>query len=251
MLNGGLYERTHVLLGDDGVQALMDLKVLVVGLGGVGGYAAESLCRAGVGTLTIVDHDVVSISNKNRQILALDHVVGQSKVEVMRQRLIQINAECAIYALDGFLLPQDMKKLLNATLPEGQTYSYVVDCIDSIECKAALLEACLETHTKCVTSGGAGGRMDPSKITQTDINDVMGDAMMTRMRHEVRFPRGVIRCVWSTEEAPKALPPQKQESPESSRPRPINGTISYMPAIFGNWMASVVIRRSLAEREKK
>eukprot|EP00759_Apiculatamorpha_spiralis_P002846 PhF_6_TR11253/c0_g1_i2/m.18153/K22132/tcdA; tRNA threonylcarbamoyladenosine dehydratase len=240
-LNGGIYERTQVLVGDDGMRALANAAVLVVGLGGVGGYAAESLCRAGIGTITIADHDVVSVSNKNRQLLATDSTVGEGKVAVMKRRMMDINSACKVYAVEGFLLPQDMPRLVLNTLVADRRYDYVVDCIDSIECKAALLETCSTNGIKVVTSGGAGGRMDPLKIVITDICEVNGDALMSRMRHEVKFPRGTVQCVWSTEEPKKPLPPERQESGEG-RPRSINGTISYMPCLYGNIMASVVIR---------
>eukprot|EP00760_Papus_ankaliazontas_P010848 PhM_4_TR14537/c0_g2_i1/m.3088/K22132/tcdA; tRNA threonylcarbamoyladenosine dehydratase len=243
-VNGGMYERTHVLVGDAGIAAFRSYKVMVIGLGGVGAYAAEALCRAGIGSLTIVDHDVVSVSNKNRQLLALDSTVGESKVEMMRRRLMDINPSCRIYCIEGFLLPQDCERLLTTTLEGGQRYDYVVDAIDSLSCKMTLLETCVQLRLPVVTSGGAGGRVDPTKITITDVLDVNGDALMARIRHELKFPREAITCVWSTEVPAEPLAPQRQESAEG-RARAVNGTISYMPCLFGNFLASVVIRAAL------
>ncbi|KAH9597128.1 THIF-type NAD/FAD binding fold [Trypanosoma melophagium] len=249
MSNAALYERTHILVGDDGLRRLRAANIFLAGVGGVGGHCAESLVRGGVGRLTICDHDVVSNTNKNRQLVALDSTVGESKVAVLARRLHDINAHCRITALEALLLPEDVEDILTR-----QPYDYVVDCIDSVECKVALLAGAVRLGIRTYTSCGAGSRLDPARVNIGDLFATTNDALARCCRNELR-KRGVrpgsIVAVHSTETARKPLKPQRQES--GGRDRAINGTISYMPPLFGLWLAAAVIRHVLdpAQQDKE
>lgn len=235
---GALYERTAILVGDSGVERLRAAHVFLVGVGGVGGHCAEALVRAGVGAITICDHDVVSATNKNRQLIAMDSTVGKPKVEQLALRLQDINAQCIVTAMDAFISPEDIAALL-----ASRPFTHVVDCIDSVECKIALLEASVKLGYPTYSSGGAGGRLDPSLVKTGDLFDTENDALIRACRTELR-KRGVgwgyIRCVFSSEKARPPVEPVKQES--GGRDRGINGTVSYMPPMFGLHLAGLAVR---------
>lgn len=241
MLNTAIYERTQILVGDEGIKRLENTNVFLAGVGGVGGHCAEALVRAGIGSMTIVDHDVVSSTNKNRQLVALDSTIGKSKVEVLAKRLRDIHASCRIIAMDAFLLPEEV-----GTLLQRQKYDVVVDCIDSVDCKVALLAAAVEQKIPVYSSCGAGGRMDPSQIILTDLFDTENDGLARACRSQLR-KRGIgpgdITVVYSREKGIPPLEPQRQEA--GGRDRSLNGTISYMPPMFGLFLSSAVIRAVL------
>ncbi|EKF39400.1 ubiquitin-activating enzyme, putative [Trypanosoma cruzi marinkellei] len=241
MLNAAIYERTQILIGDEGVRKLQGVNVFLVGVGGVGGNCAEALVRSGVGRITLCDYDVVSASNKNRQIVALNSTIGKSKVEVLAQRLLDINTHCRVTALDTLLLPEDVDDILTR-----QRYDYVVDCIDSVECKVALLAASVRHGIQTFSSCGAGGRLDPSFVSIGDLFETENDALARRCRNELRkhgIGPGKILVVYSKEKARQPLEPQRQES--GGRDRSINGTISYMPPLFGLLLSAAVVQHAL------
>ena len=163
MTDAGWTSRTRLLLGDEAVDRFASSHVLVVGLGGVGSFAAEFIARAGVGRMTIVDGDVVDPSNRNRQLPALTSTEGRLKVEVMRERLRDVNPELAVVPMQSFVTPGSMDRLLAAS------YDYIVDAIDSLAPKVALLEQAHQRGFRIVSSMGAGGKMDPSMIRIADI----------------------------------------------------------------------------------
>ena len=238
MLNSALYERTQILIGDDGIRALQGTNVFLAGTGGVGGHCAEALVRAGVGSITIVDHDVVSSSNKNRQLIALDSTIGKSKVEELARRLRDINRHCCIVALDAFLTTEDMEEVLSR-----QRYDFVVDCIDSVECKVALLAAAVKLRLRVYASCGAGGRLDPALVKVGDLFETENDGLARACRAALRrrgIGAGDITVVHSVEKGIPPLEPQRQEA--GGRDRAMNGTISYMPPLFGLLLASAVLR---------
>lgn len=238
MLNTALYERTQILLGDAGIRSLQRTGVFLAGVGGVGGHCAEALVRAGIGRITIADHDVVSSTNKNRQLIALDSTIGKSKVEELAKRLRDINSACRIVALDAFLTSEDMEDVLTR-----QPYDFVVDCIDSVECKVALLETAVKLRLRVYSSGGAGGRLDPSLVRIGDLFETENDGLSRACRTELRkrgIGPGSIIVAHSTEKGLPPLQPQRQEA--GGRDRAVNGTISYMPPLFGLFLASAVIR---------
>ncbi|UQB41983.1 tRNA threonylcarbamoyladenosine dehydratase [Thiomicrospira microaerophila] len=236
LLNDPLYERSLLVFSEDSIQRLVDSHVLVAGIGGVGGFVAEALARAGVGHITLLDHDRVSASNKNRQIVALDSTLSRLKVDVMAERIGQINSNCKVTKLDKFMLPEDMPALVS------MGFNYIVDAIDSLNCKVSLVEQSFKQGIPVVSSMGAGRRIDPSKIQIADISQTFGCGLARAMRQRLRkngIKKG-IEVVFSSE-LPKA--PGPLEDIEGSRGRVVNGTASYMPGIFGLMIAGQVIQK--------
>lgn len=228
-------ERTELLLGTERLSSLRDANVLVVGLGGVGAYAAEMLVRAGVGHLTMVDGDVVEESNRNRQLPALTSTTGLPKTEILSKRFLDINPDLKLQALTEFLRDERTIELL-----ESQQYDYVVDCIDTLSPKVFLIYHAFQRGLKVVTSMGAGGKMDPSRIRIADISkshDCKLARMVRKRLHRLGIRKGV-KTVFSPEEVPAEVIRLEQGQNKNSTV----GTISYMPAIFGCFIASVVIR---------
>ncbi len=235
IFNDPLFERSLLVFEEEGILNLQDAHVLIAGIGGVGGFVAEALARAGVGSLTLLDHDRVGGSNKNRQIVALDSTIGLKKIEVMKDRILDINPECQLTLSDQFIRPDDMEKVL---LP---SYDFVVDAIDSLNCKVALVSTALNKGIPIVSSMGAGRRTDPSKIVIADISKTHGCGLARNMRQRLK-KRGIkkgLLTVFSTE-VPNA--PGPMEEIEGARGRVVNGTASYMPGIFGLMLAGKVIQ---------
>lgn len=234
------FERTQILLGDAGLECLASKHVVVAGLGGVGSYCAEALARAGIGRLTIIDHDVVAISNINRQLPALLSTVDQPKVELMAARIRDINPDCDLRILREFIVPENVAN----QIPEDA--DYVIDCIDSLNCKTALVEHCVKSGIPVASSMGAGNRLDPSRIKLADLSKTCGCPLAAMMRKRLKR-RGITKGVLTvfTDEPPR--PPRPPEPVSGrGRPRAVNGTISYMPPLFGLMLAGEVIRRLLA-----
>ncbi len=229
-----LFERTRILVGDAGIERLQRSHVLLCGLGGVGGYAAEALVRAGIGRLTVIDADVVAPSNLNRQLPATEGTIGQKKVALMERRLTAINSRCRLTALDRFLAPENIPQTLAEARPD-----WVLDAIDSLNCKVGLI---VEARgLPVVSSMGAGGRLSATGVRVDDLMDTHTCPLARTVRGRLRrrgVQRGVL-AVWSPE------PPMPHAPPEPvarGRPRVVNGTISYLPAIFGLTMAATVIQ---------
>lgn len=230
------YSRTALLLRPEGVQRLRDAHVLVVGLGGVGGYAAEQLCRAGVGRLTLVDADKVSESNINRQIIALHSTVGQSKVALFKQRMADINPDCIVDARETFLRDEEMIALL-----QEQHYDYVVDAIDTLSPKVFLLYHCVSMGLPVVSSMGSAGKVDATALHIADISKSHTcplAAMVRKRLHRMGITEG-IDVVFSTEKVAE----HSMVEEISENKRTTIGTISYIPPMFGCCCASVVIRK--------
>jgi len=235
------FTRTHILLGDEGLQRLKSKHIFVAGLGGVGSYCAEALARAGIGRLTLLDHDTVVASNINRQLPALLSTVGQSKAELMRARIADINPECEVAVLRTFLMIDNVNELV----PDDS--DYVMDCIDSLSCKVALVVESYKRGLKVASSMGAGNRRDPTRIRIADISktEMCPLARVMRKRlHREKVYKGVL-TVFSDEFPSDPLPPQPVDGP--GRPRAVNGTISYMPPLFGYMLAGAVINKLLEE----
>lgn len=229
-------ERTELLIGAEQIEKLKNSHVLICGLGGVGSFAAEFIARAGVGQMTIIDGDVFDITNINRQLPALRSTVGQSKADVLAARLLDINPELKLQVHNEFVLPDRIPSLMETNRPD-----YVMDCIDSITPKLAILRYCKRNKIKVISSMGAGGKMDPSKMKVADISGVynckMGAYIKKQLKKE-KINKG-IRAVFSTEI-------QKKESLKMTNganfKKSFYGTISYMPALFGLHAAAEVIK---------
>lgn len=230
-----LFERTALVFSESSMDSFINAHILVAGVGGVGGFVAESLARSGIGELTLIDHDTVSSSNKNRQIIALDSTKGFLKTEVMKQRILDINPECKVNLISEFVKADDMESLLTS-----QPFTYVVDAIDSLNCKVALVATAKQLGLPIVSSMGAGRRIDPSKIELADISKTYGCGLARQMRQRLkkqRISKGIM-TVFSSE-VPKEAGPM--EEIEGARGRVVNGTASYMPGIFGLMLAGYVI----------
>lgn len=231
--------RTQLLLGEEGVKKLASSHVLVVGLGGVGAYAAEQLARAGIGKMTIVDCDTVNVTNKNRQLLALDSTVGRPKVEVMAERIRDINPDVEVVALNQYLKDQSIIDLME------QPFDYIVDAIDTLAPKVFLLYYAVQNKQKIVSCMGSGGKLDPSMIQVADIAKSHNCRLAFYVRkrlHRLGIREG-ITVVFSPEKvADSAVSIEEQTENKIATV----GTISYMPAMFGCYCASHVIREILA-----
>lgn len=234
--------RTQLLLGDEVLTKLLSKNVLVVGLGGVGGICAEMIARSSIGKMTIVDGDTIDLSNCNRQIAALHSTEKMHKVEVMAQRIKDINPDIELTAINAFLKEEQIADLLNKN-----TFDYVVDCIDTLSSKVFLIKHAVDRKIPVVSSLGAGGKIDPSQIEVTDISKSYQCNLARYVRkhlHQFGIFEGV-KVVFSPEipDQSKVIVTEKAFPKKS-----IIGTISYMPAIFGCMVASVVIR-DLNEKE--
>lgn len=230
-------QRTELLLGSDGVATLSRSRVLVVGVGGVGAYAVEMLARAGVGKLDIVDGDNVGVTNVNRQLPALHSTVGQPKVEVMCRRIADINPEAEVKAINCFITEDSVRMLL-----DGGNYDFVVDAIDSVAPKVALIKHCLASGLRIISSMGAGGRIDASKVRYADLWETYNDglAKVVRTRLKAEGIRRKLPVVWSEEMPEKAA---VMLTDEIANKRSSYGTVSYLPAIFGCMLGAYVIRK--------
>ena len=234
-------ERTRLLLGDEGFEKLNSSHVLVVGLGGVGGYVAEQLTRAGIGELTIVDGDVVSQSNMNRQLLALQSTQGRPKAEVMAARLRDINPDIKLHVVNQFMKDQALIDLIS------QPYDFVVDAIDTVSPKVFLLYYAVQNNQRIVSCMGAGGKMHPDKIEIADIDKSHHCHLAFYIRkklHKLGIRTG-IKVVFSPEPVSKSAVIEEESQNKASNV----GTISYMPAAFGCFCTSVVINGLLEEPE--
>lgn len=232
--------RTELLLGKDQVNTLRQKHVLIAGLGGVGGYTAEAVCRAGVGELTIVDSDIVKPSNLNRQLLALKSTEEKSKVQLMSQRLMDINPDMKLNALEVYLRDEKTSELLE------KDFDFVVDAIDTLSPKIFFIKKCMDRKLPLVSSMGAGGKMDPEKIRIGDISESHGCkfAQVVRKKLGGWGIRSGFKVVYSPEPVPKEV---VVVTDNEANKKSTVGTISYMPAMFGLMAASVVIRRLLSK----
>ncbi|MBR3703152.1 MAG: tRNA threonylcarbamoyladenosine dehydratase [Alistipes sp.] len=233
-------ERTALLLGDEKLETLRQANVLVVGLGGVGAYAAEMIARSGVGRMTIADADTVSATNINRQLIALHSTIGKQKAELMAERLRDINPEIELTIVNRFIKDDETDALL-----DSDKFDYVVDAIDTLSPKLALIKGCLDRNIPLVSSMGAGAKTDPTKMDICDIAKTHHCplAHMLRKRlHKIGIRSG-FKAVYSPEPVREGAMILCEEQNKKSN----TGTISYIPALFGIGCASVVIRGLINE----
>jgi tRNA A37 threonylcarbamoyladenosine dehydratase len=241
------------LYGDTGLETLRQSHVCVIGIGGVGSWAVEALARSGVGKLTLIDMDDVCVTNVNRQIHALSSTIGQSKIEVMAQRVKEINPDCALTLIDDFISEDNIASYLS------KEFDYVLDAIDSIKPKTALLAYCKRNKIKVITVGGAGGQSDPTQIKIADLTQTIQDPLAAKLRNNLRRfyqftkTRGRkfgIECVYSTEQLkyPKAdgsVCHAKAEADGSKRMDCATGfgAVTMVTATFGFVAASRIISK--------
>lgn len=228
-------QRTELLLGKENLQKLQQSSVLIVGLGGVGGMAAEIICRAGVGKMTIVDRDIINETNINRQIVALHSTVGKLKTDVLAERLKDINPELNLNIISDWLDEENTEKILD----EGK-FDFVVDAIDTIVPKVFLIKTCVEKGIKIISSMGSGAKLDVSRVKIADISETTYCALakVVRKRLSKLGIHNGVPVVFTDEIAKKESVIETDEKYKKST----TGTISYMPALFGLNIAAYVIQ---------
>lgn len=221
-----LLERTARLVGDEKALSLTHKRVAVFGVGGVGGHVAEALARAGVGAIDLIDHDTVSPTNLNRQLIALHSTIGQLKVEVMKARILDINPNCRVNAYPLFYLPE------NADAFDLSQYDYVADAIDTVSAKLALIEGCHRAGTPIISAMGAGNKLDPCAFMVSDIQKTSVCPLARVIRRELR-KRGIehLKVVYSQEEA--LVPAGDKRTP---------GSVSFVPGASGLAMAGAILK---------
>lgn len=259
------FDRMGRLVGDAVMKKLFNTHVMVIGLGGVGSWAAESLARSGVGCLTVVDFDEICITNANRQLHALQGLVGKKKAEVMAERLRKINPQAKVEAIPQFYNEENSEMMLSLK-PD-----FIVDAIDNLTAKTHLLATCRERGIKVITSGGSAAKMDPTRIKRGDLGETYGDPMAAQVRKILRqkynFPdtkKFGIPCVFS-DETPmqpvelnydngmgfKCVCPQGQNNLHSCEHRNvIYGTASFVTGSFGLSMAAYIVNEIYASEAK-
>ncbi len=229
------FSRTELMLGSDAMKKLKSSRVAVFGLGGVGGYVVEALARAGVGHLDLIDHDTISLTNLNRQILATHKTIGMAKTEAARQRVLDISPETVVTVHETFLLPD--------TLPEFDftAYDYVVDAVDTVTAKLTLAQVCQDVGTPLISSMGTGNKLDPTAFRVADIAETSGCHLARIMRRECK-KRGIrkLKVVYS-QELPASPRGNTSELPPEGR-NALPGSLSFVPPVAGLILAGQVIR---------
>lgn len=225
--------RTNLLLDDNKMSSLSNSHVMVFGVGGVGGYVVEALVRSGVGKVSIIDNDTVNITNLNRQIIALETNVGLKKVDVLKERILAINPYCEVICYDTFITDKNIDEI------NFNGVNYVVDAVDTITAKIAIIEKAKLYNIPIISSMGAGNRLDPFQIKIADINQTVNCPLAKVMRNELK-KRNIknVKCIFSLE-----LPVELTKTiinPENGKK--VIGSIAYMPSIFGLLIASEVIK---------
>ena len=232
------FSRTELLLGRESMEKLANARVAVFGVGGVGGYVVEALVRSGIGAIDIVDNDTVSLSNLNRQIIATRKTVGQYKVDVMKERILDINPECKVEAHKCFYLPETKEQF------DFSAYDYVVDAIDTVTGKIQLVMQANESKTPIISSMGAGNKLNPAEFEVADIYKTSVCPLAKVMRHELK-KRGVkkLKVVYSKE---KAITPNKTTAAEGENEagskKAVPGSTAFVPSVAGLIIASEVIK---------
>ena len=235
-------ERAALLFKKEGLDNLRNSNVLVVGLGGVGSFAAEFLCRAGVGSMTIVDGDVVDVTNINRQLPALHSTAGMPKVTVVGDRLLDINPDLKLTRIEEFLSPE---RALEIVTPH---FDYVLDCIDSITPKLNLIIACKRKRVKIISSMGAGGKMEATKVKVSCISNTTNCLLAKTIRKRLKEHKiDKLKVVFSTEIQDES---SLKMTDGSNYKRSFYGTNSYMPGLFGLFAAETVIRYLLKKENR-
>ena len=229
--------RTGMLLGEDNLGRLKNAKVAIFGIGGVGGYVAEALARSGVGKFVLVDNDTVNRSNINRQIIALESTLNQYKVDVMKERILDINPEAEVEVRKCFFLPENAEEF------DFCDYSYVVDAVDTVTAKLEIICRCKVRDVPVISSMGTGNKLDPSKLVITDIYKTNTCPLAKVMRHELR-KRDIknLKVVYSTEEPRKPIENRNQNGEKEGTVKRTPGSIAFVPPVAGLILAGEVVR---------
>ena len=222
--------RTAQLLGNENVEKLFDKHVIVFGVGGVGGYVVEALARSGIGKISIVDNDVVNESNINRQIIALHSTVGMQKVEVLKNRILDINPECKVFVYNQFFLPENSNDF------DFSIYDYVVDAVDTVTAKIEIIKKSKESNVPVISSMGTGNKLNPMGFKVSDISKTKVCPLARVMRNELK-KRGIskVKCVYSEEN-----PVIQTQTPAS---------VAFVPSVAGLLIASEVVKDLCIEKK--
>ena len=225
------FQRTQMLIGKEAIEILKASSVAIFGIGGVGSYVAEALARAGIGSITIVDNDTVSVTNLNRQLCALKSTVGKPKVEVIKERILDINPLCKVNAVQKFILPENSAEF------NLEQYDYIADAIDTVSAKIDLAVKSQELGIPLISCMGTGNKLDPTQFTVSDIFKTSGCPLCRVMRTELR-KRGIkkLEVVWSPEE-----PVKPTKTNENSGKRQTPGSLPFVPGAAGLIMAGRII----------
>ena len=230
--------RTELLLGEENIEKLLTKQVLIFGVGGVGSFVCEALARTGIKNYTIVDGDTVDISNLNRQLIATNKTIGKYKVDVMKERILDINKDASITTIKEFLLPSSLDNNL------FKSCDYIVDCIDTIATKLAIIEKAKELNIPIISSMGTGNKLDPSKLSITDLSKTSMCPLAKVMRYELR-KRGIknLDVLYSTEEPIKLSSNSLEQKllEEKKDKRQIPGSIIFVPSVAGILIARHVV----------
>ncbi len=231
------YERTEMLLGEEAVEKLKKSHVAIFGIGGVGGFAVEALARAGIGELTLVDNDVVSHSNRNRQIVATIKTVGQAKIDVMKARVLEINPEAVVHTHHCFVLPGGVMEQFDFA-----RYSYIIDAVDTVTAKLELAIQAMRLDVPIISCMGTGNKLDPTRLEVADIYQTSVCPLAKVMRKELRA-RGVekLTVVYSKEE-----PQTPIYTVSDGARRSVPGSVSFVPSAAGILLAATVIKNVIA-----
>lgn len=234
---GERFDRTQRLLGADAMEKLKNAHVAVFGIGGVGGHAVEAVVRSGVGTVTIVDSDEVAVSNINRQLIATTRTVGRKKVDVMKEHLLDINPEIQVNSYCCFFLPETKENF------DFSKYDYVIDAVDTVTAKLALVEACKEAGVPIISSMGAGNKLDPTAFEVTDIYKTSVCPLAKVMRKELKV-RNIkhLKVVYSKEIPLAPIEDESFVSDEKRTRRATPGSVAFVPSVAGLILAGEVVK---------
>jgi tRNA A37 threonylcarbamoyladenosine dehydratase len=240
-MNSAIFRRNELLLGGETMERIAQQRVIIFGVGGVGSWCAESLVRSGIRHLTIVDSDLVCITNVNRQLMATTQTVGQVKVEALKERLLTINPEAEITALQQIFSEETADSF------QLDTYDYIIDAIDSLKDKATLILLACQTQARLFSSMGAALKLDPTRIQVTEFWKVKGDPLARALRNKFKkgkvFPKRKFLCVYSDELLEnRGCPPDDDEVPSTFNKPQTNGTLAHITAIFGFMLAGLVVQ---------
>ena len=240
MASKDIFNRTELLLGPDVMEALSQKRVIVFGVGGVGSWCVEGLVRSGISDITIVDSDVVGVTNVNRQLMATSSTVGRVKVEALKERLFEINPEVRVEAVHKAFNEETVGEF------DFDSYDYVIDAVDSLKDKILLLLTASGSKAKLFSSMGAALKVDPTKVKVDKFWQVrgcpLGAAIRKKMRRENTFPSKDFLCVYGDEVLPNRGDPSLQGKEADSRKAVVNGTTAHVTAIFGMTLAGLVIK---------
>ncbi len=229
------FNRTELLLGKDNMEKLRKAHVIVFGVGGVGGYVIEALARSGIYQFTLVDNDVVSETNINRQIIATFDTIGETKVEVMKKRILSINPDAQVETRKCFYLPETANEF------DFSQYDYVVDCVDTVKAKLSIIEEAKKNSVPVISAMGAGNKINPAMLEVSDISKTSVDPLAKVIRTELR-KRGInhLKVVYSKEQPIQITDPNVELKEKSQRPVP--GSNAFVPSAMGLIMASEIIK---------